>query len=290
LRAGDLLVANDTRVVPARCFLSRQSGARIELLFLRREVGFTEAMVRRSRKLRPGETLIGPNGEEVTLVESMGEGRWKIESTPSPEAIMEAIGEMPLPPYLGRPEEPTDRVRYQTTFAPVAGAVAAPTAGLHITDTLRKRLAERGVGWATVTLHVGAGTFRPLRVSDLEAGQLHSEWYEIPTETRNAIERTRASGGRVVAIGTTSTRALESATPQGARVPTAGADITRLFIEESYDFRCVDGLLTNFHLPRSSLLFLVSAFTGREALFTAYRHALQHQYRFYSYGDAMLIL
>ena len=290
LKAGDLLVANDTRVVPARCRMRRLTGAEIEVLFLRRPDGYTEAMVRKSRKLNEGETLYGPEGYTVSLVERLGEGRWRIDSKPSAMAVMSAIGQMPLPPYMKRDALPSDRERYQTTYAKSEGAIAAPTAGLHITDGLRARIRERQIGWATVTLHVGAGTFRPLRPSDIEAGELHSEWYDVPQSTRQAIQDTRQRGGRVIAIGTTTTRALESATPPDADLPTPGPGVTRLFIQEAYSFRCVDGLLTNFHLPQSSLLFLVSAFTGRERLFNAYQHALQHDYRFYSYGDAMLIL
>jgi S-adenosylmethionine:tRNA ribosyltransferase-isomerase len=203
---------------------------------------------------------------------------------------MEGHGTMPLPPYLKRPAEASDRERYQTIFADQPGAVAAPTAGLHLTDRLLTDLEKKGVGLARITLHVGMGTFRPLRTADLERGELHPEWYRVPGETVEAVGRCRAAGGRVIAVGTTSVRTLEAATPAGSRLPEAGEGVTRLFLREGHRFRCIDGLVTNFHLPRTSLLMLVCAFGGREKVLSAYGHGVSRGYRFYSYGDAMLLL
>jgi S-adenosylmethionine:tRNA ribosyltransferase-isomerase len=290
LQAGDLLVGNDTRVLPARCVLQRSSGARIELLLLRGSGAYDQALVKRSRRLRPGEVLRGPGAVALELGDYLGNGRWRVSARPTAMGLMAAVGQIPLPPYLGRPAETMDSERYQTTFAKSPGAVAAPTAGLHLTQSLRSRLDDRGVGWSTITLHVGEGTFRPLQAADVDRGTLHEEAYSVPEETVEAIRATRTAGGRVIALGTTTTRALESATAPDATVPASGAGLTQLFIQEGYRFRCVDGLVTNFHLPRSSLLFLVSAFLGRARLQEAYAHAIEHNYRFYSYGDAMLVL
>jgi S-adenosylmethionine:tRNA ribosyltransferase-isomerase len=203
---------------------------------------------------------------------------------------MEAHGAMPLPPYLKRPAEASDRQRYQTIFADQPGAVAAPTAGLHLTERLLADLEQQGVGLARITLHVGMGTFRPLRPIDMERGELHPEWYRMPRETVEAVERCRSAGGRVIAIGTTTVRTLEAATAEGSRLPREGEGVTRLFLREGHRFRCIDGLVTNFHLPRTSLLMLVCAFAGREKVLSAYGHAVSRGYRFYSYGDAMLLL
>jgi S-adenosylmethionine:tRNA ribosyltransferase-isomerase len=204
--------------------------------------------------------------------------------------VMVDHGELPLPPYLGRAEQPADRERYQTVYANEPGSAAAPTAGLHFTEALFAALDDVGVQVARVTLHVGLGTFRPLRPEDLARGRLHEEWREVPEQTVAAIEATRARGGRVIAVGTTSARSLESATPEGQRVPEAVRGSTDLFLRPGYRFRTVDGLLTNFHLPGSSLLMLVAALVGRERLLSAYDTAVRDGYRFYSYGDAMLLL
>ncbi len=200
---------------------------------------------------------------------------------------MSAYGEVPLPPYLHRDAIPSDQDRYQTVYADPPGSVAAPTAGLHLTQAMLVAIAARGAEVASITLHVGPGTFRPLDPGQLESGVLHSEAFDLPEATVSAIERTRARGGRVIAVGTTTTRVLEANTPVGTRVPVAGSGRTSLFIRPPYEFRCVDALLTNLHLPESSLLMLVGAWCGRERLLAAYAEAVRSNYRFYSYGDAM---
>ena len=296
LRSGDLLVINDTKVLPARLFARRASGGAVELLLEGAEGPWVEGLARPARRLKAGESLrvVHPttrapiDGLTVQVGERTGEGTLRLRPLPDPMTVMEAAGQLPIPPYLGRPEEPADRDRYQTVFARAPGAVAAPTAGLHLTDTLFDRLAAAGVERATVTLHVGAGTFRNLRPQDLDRGILHPERWVVPAATAAAIERCRARGGRVVAVGTTSTRTLESAALPGGRVA-AGQGETRLFIQPGYRFGVVDVLLTNFHLPRSSLLMLVGAFAGVERVMAGYRHAVAAGYRFYSYGDAMLV-
>lgn len=293
LAPGDLLVVNDSAVIRARLRTRRVSGGAAEILLLGAGPGPVEAMVRPARRLRPGERFEfgeltpGVPGA-VTLIAPREDGTWLVEATPSPLALMEARGEVPLPPYLGRAEEQADRERYQTVYAGPPGAVAAPTAGLHFTPELLAALASRGVELARVTLHVGPGTFRNLRSEDLDRGRLHAESYEVSPAAADAVARTRARGGRVVAVGTTSTRALESAAASDG-VVRAGLGRTDLFIRPGYTFRAVDRLLTNFHLPRSSLLMLVAAFGGRARVLDAYAHAVGAGYRFYSYGDAMLL-
>ena len=283
LAPGDLLVVNDTRVMRARVPARRSSGGGVEVFLLGPGPGPVRALLRPARRLKVGERLRVGEGW-VDLRERHEDGQWTVICQPEPLALMEASGQLPLPPYLGREADEEDSQRYQTTYAREAGAVAAPTAGLHLSEELRARLLARGVGFATITLHVGIGTFRPLRPEDLERGLLHPEHYEVPQATIDAI----AGARRVIAVGTTSTRALESACVEG--VLAAGTGVTRLFIREGYRFQVVDGLLTNFHLPGSSLLMLVCALGGRERLARAYGEAIQRGYRFYSYGDAMLLL
>jgi S-adenosylmethionine:tRNA ribosyltransferase-isomerase len=229
-------------------------------------------------------------GGEARVLGHLGEGRVRVELSDDPARVMAAQGELPLPPYLGRAAEPDDAARYQTVYAGPLGSAAAPTAGLHFTTEQLRDLEAGGVGWATVTLHVGLGTFRPLRAEDVERGALHVERYEVGEATATRIAETRARGGRVIAVGTTSARTLEASTPPGARAPLPGQGETSLFIRPPYAFRSLDGLITNFHLPRSSLLMLVAALVGRERLLSAYAHAIREGYRFYSYGDAMLLL
>lgn len=290
LQPGDLLVANDTRVLAARLRGRRPTGGKAELLVL--EPGEpARALARPAKKLRPGlriELDRGGWAEIVGPAEAPGEVYVRFDAPT--EVVLERAGEMPLPPYLGRAAEAEDAERYQTVYAEHPGSAAAPTAGLHFTPALIDALGERGVGFATVTLHVGIGTFRPLTAEDVERGSLHAERWIVSPETAQAIARTRQRGGRVIAVGTTSTRTLESATPEGARVPEAGRGETRLFIRPPYTFRCVDGLITNFHLPRSSLLMLVASICGRQRLMSTYELAVAQGYRFYSYGDAMLLL
>jgi S-adenosylmethionine:tRNA ribosyltransferase-isomerase len=298
LRAGDLLVLNDTRVIPARLLGRRDpSGGAVECLLVRRLDGDRwEALVHPGQKLRPGSRMIFP-GEGVTLrgevLERHFHGRrtvrlWSDEGEDA-DRVVDAIGHVPLPPYIHRPDEHADRERYQTVYARVRGSVAAPTAGLHLTPRLLSALSGRGVEQARLTLHVGYGTFKPVRVERVEDHSVDAEWYEIPAETADAINSARVDGRRVVAVGTTTTRALESAAADGGEMG-AGGGAAGLFIYPGHRFRVVDGLLTNFHLPRSSLLMLVCAFAGREAVLTAYREAVRRGYRFYSYGDAMLIV
>lgn len=294
LRPGDLLVLNDTRVFPARILLRRATGGRVSGLLLEIPTGERfPAMLEGRGKLREGDRLSGPEGIEVLLERAEGDGVWTLRATAGDVGrVLMAHGRMPLPPYIRREKESDerdalDRDRYQTVFADRAGAVAAPTAGLHFTEPLLAQLGARGVGTATVTLHVGPGTFLPVRVDDLAEHLMHTERYVVPAETADAIRSTRAAGGRVVAVGTTVVRTLEAAWDGDA--PAIGPGETDIFIRPPYTFRAVDALLTNFHLPESTLLMLVAAFVGRERILAAYEEAVREEYRFFSYGDAMLI-
>ncbi len=287
---GDLVVFNDTRVVKARLFARRPTGGRVELL-LEREVAPDEAVfqLRASHPPRPGGTLLLPGDAQATVVERDGRFfRLRLDGTGPLLDYLERHGEVPLPPYIGRAADTTDTSRYQTVYARHPGAAAAPTAGLHFDDAMLTALADAGIATAYVTLHVGAGTFQPVETEDLAAHRMHAERYRIPAETVTAIKAARARGGRIVAIGTTSLRALEAAADDSGRVH-AGEAETRLFITPGYRFRVVERLLTNFHLPRSTLLMLVSAFAGFEEIHAAYAHAVANRYRFFSYGDAMLL-
>ncbi len=287
LDAGDLLVFNDTRVLPARLAARKPSGGRIEI-FLERILPGARALVqlRDSKSLRPGLALHTAGGA-VQIIERCAE-HWEVELPGDAREFFERYGQVPLPPYIRREPQDSDRERYQSLWARVPGAVAAPTASLHFDADLLAALAARGLERTALTLHVGAGTFAPVRTEDLDDYRLHGERYEISAETVAAIERTRRRGGRVVAIGTTVARALEAAAA-GRATPLAGAGETRLFIRPGYRFQVIDVLLTNFHLPQSSLLMLVSAFAGRERVLAAYQHAIDGRYRFFSYGDAMLV-
>ena len=287
LRPGDLLVFNDTRVIPARLFGHKETGGRVEVL-VERLLGPHEALVhlRASKAPRPGMRLLLEGGVEAEVVdrrEALFQVRF-LSRTPLLE-LLERHGHVPLPPYIDRADEPLDRERYQTVFARRPGAVAAPTAGLHFDEAMLERLADAGVERAFVTLHVGAGTFQPVRVERVEDHVMHAEWLDVPEAVVTAVARARARGGRVVAVGTTALRALESAAQGGRLQPFQGE--TRLFVYPGYRFRVVDALITNFHLPRSTLLMLVSALAGRERVLAAYRHAVERRYRFFSYGDAM---
>ncbi len=288
LSPGDLLVFNDTRVIPARLFGRKTTGGRIEVLVERiideRRV---IAHVRASKSPKPGSIL---RVEESVDVKVTGRDGALFElSFPEPVlGVLEAYGRMPLPPYIEREAGETDAERYQTVFARKKGAVAAPTAGLHFDESLLERLRAKGIEFAHVTLHVGAGTFQPVRADDIREHHMHSEYLEVPEAVCKAVARTREQGGRVLAVGTTVVRSLESAARDGELAPFAGE--TDIFIYPGYRFRVVDALLTNFHLPESTLLMLVSAFAGREQVLAAYRHAVEQRYRFFSYGDAMFIL
>ena len=298
LRPGDLLVLNDTRVLPSRLRARRATGGAVEVLLvgpaIGDEPGAWTALLAANRRLSEGETLTVPGGG-LRLLGRTPDGTWRVapEGAAFPE-LMARCGEMPLPPYIrrqdGDPRTALDRERYQTVYAREEGAVAAPTAGLHLTTALLDRVRARGVAVATVTLHVGLGTFLPITAQRLEDHAMHAESYRVPAETADAIHRTRAAHGRIVAVGTTSVRTLEAAalaSPDGQ--PRAGSGRTDLYVLPGFRFRVVDALLTNFHLPRSTLLALVCAFAGRDPVLAAYREAVAQGYRFYSYGDAMLI-
>lgn len=287
LRPGDLLVANDSRVVPARLRGHLPTGGRVELLVVAWEGDRAEALARPARKLRAGVRL--DLGGEGVVVEGPAEERVRLRFPGDVEAFLQRHGEVPLPPYLERAATPEDAARYQTVYADRSGSVAAPTAGLHFDGALLGALAAGGIGWSTVTLHVGIGTFRPLRPEDVAAGRLHAERWAVSEATARRVAETRAAGGRVIAVGTTAARTLEAATPPGAPAPRPGTGETTLFLRPPAVPRAFDGLLTNFHLPRSSLLLLVATLVGRERLLAAYAHAIGAGYRFFSYGDAMLV-
>ena len=287
LRSGDLLVLNDTRVIRARLNGKKPTGGRVEVFVERIEDRRRLlARVRASKGLRiGGEVELGASARGVCVGR---EGEFHRIDLDRPAAeVLARHGEVPLPPYLGRPVEPADDERYQTVYAERPGAVAAPTAGLHFDGALLRRLAAAGVECATLTLHVGSGTYQPIRSDDPAGHRMHAEAVEVPERLCRQVETAKARGGRVVAVGTTCVRALESASRDGGLEPWSG--VTRLFIRPGFEFRCVDALLTNFHQPRSTLLLLVAAFAGRERVLDAYRHAVAKGYRFLSYGDAMFL-
>jgi len=287
LSPGDLLVFNDTRVIPARLHGRKETGGRIEIL-LERVIEGEAALVqlRSSKPPAVGSRIHLADGLEARVA-GRDEEFWVLEFPGGAVATFERHGEMPLPPYLHRPVEDEDRERYQTVYARVPGAVAAPTAGLHFDEPLIAACDRGGIVRTRVTLHVGAGTFQPVRVDELSEHRMHAELAEVPAATCRAVAACRARGGRVVAVGTTAVRALESAAAQGQLEPFAGD--TRLFITPGFRFRVVDALLTNFHLPESTLLMLVAAFAGTGHVLRAYAHAVAERYRFFSYGDAMLV-
>jgi len=290
LSPGDLLVFNDTRVIKARLFGKKQTGGRIEVLIERLlPGGEVLAQVHAGRAAKPGSTLQLDGGLEPRVIGREGEFyRLRFPEGADVLDLLERHGSVPLPPYIAHAPQSEDRSRYQTVYARAPGAVAAPTAGLHFDEALLGALAKRGVEFAYVTLHVGAGTFQPVRVKELADHRMHGERYAIPPGTVAALARARERGGKVVAVGTTTVRCLEaSAATNGA--PLAGEAETDLFITPGFAFRVVDRLVTNFHLPKSTLLVLVSAFAGAEPVRRAYRHAVEKRYRFFSYGDAMLI-
>ncbi|MBL9077629.1 MAG: tRNA preQ1(34) S-adenosylmethionine ribosyltransferase-isomerase QueA [Planctomycetes bacterium] len=296
LRAGDLLVLNDTRVRPWRLRGRRPSGGAVECLLLRLDDARGEAFVKPSKRLHAGDRLAMEDGAlELRLLAALGGGRWQVELAAvngDVAAALERCGRAPLPPYIardGHEDAARDRERYQTVFARVPGAVAAPTAGLHFTDALLQHLRTAGVEIAFVTLHVGEGTFAPLRTDVVEQHRMHAETYELPPATAAAVAATRARGGRVVAVGTTSCRVLETCA-RDDRTVAAGSGESTLFLYPGRPVRVVDALLTNFHLPRSTLLMLVAAFAGRDEILAAYREAVDRGYRFFSFGDAMLIV
>jgi S-adenosylmethionine:tRNA ribosyltransferase-isomerase len=287
LRAGDLLVMNDTRVIKARLFGTKDSGGKVELLVERVLDEFEAlAFIRASHAPKPGSRIQLADDVTVDVLDKQ-EDLTHLKF-PSPVLdVLDAVGRLPLPPYIEHAPTDDDAARYQTVYAREPGAVAAPTAGLHFDDAMLARLRDQGVAVAHVTLHIGAGTFQPVRVDDIADHKMHSERYTLPRQTVDAIAAARARGGRVIAVGTTSLRALEAAAQHGALV--AGSGETDIFITPGYAFRVVDALVTNFHLPRSTLLMLVSAFAGVDAIRNAYAHAIAERYRFFSYGDAMFL-
>ena len=289
LRAGDLLVFNDTRVIPARLIGAKDSGGKVEALIERPlDERRCLAQLRVSKTPRPGQRITLDCGAGLTVVARRGEFfELATDAEDTLAALLDTCGHVPLPPYIARRDERADRERYQTVYARHAGAVAAPTAGLHFDAAMLETLARRGVERAMVTLHVGAGTFQPLRVESVADHRMHSEWLEIDAATAAAVNAARAAGRRVVAVGTTVVRALESAARDGRVEPVRGE--TDIFIYPGYRFRIVDALLTNFHLPESTLLMLVCAFAGTGPVLEAYRHAVRCRYRFFSYGDAMFV-
>jgi S-adenosylmethionine:tRNA ribosyltransferase-isomerase len=304
LNPPDLLVLNDTRVIPARIFGAKESGGRVEIL-LERALSANTALVhlRASKGLGPDAVVKLPDGAQARMLGRRGD-LFHLQFSCEVVPFFEANGEVPLPPYIGRQAESADRERYQTVYARNLGAVAAPTAGLHFDADVFAALETRCIRHAFVTLHVGAGTFQPVRVDDIERHEMHEEYLAVPEATCDAINETRAAGGRVIAVGTTVVRSLETAAGAGAGnagAGTAGArancggiapyrGATRIFIKPGHRFRAVDAMITNFHLPESTLLMLCAAFVGRETLLAAYAHAVRERYRFFSYGDAMFLM
>lgn len=293
---GDVLVVNQSKVIPARLLGRKPTGAPSEVFLVRPSVSeddpyVWEALVRPGSKLKPGRRVVVADDLAIEVLDSApGSGRVvRLLTEHSVAEALERHGRMPLPPYLGREDEPLDRERYQTVYAAVSGSVAAPTAGLHFTREILGGLQERGVTRAALTLHVGIGTFRPVGEGDVGAHEMHAEWYTVPDDTVRTIEEARARGGRVWAVGTTTVRTLETVAEADGRLR-PGSGSTDLFIRPPYDFRMVDCLLTNFHLPRSTLLMLVAAFAGYTQTMAAYRTAIESGYRFYSYGDAMAVI
>ena len=287
LRPDDLLVLNDTRVIKARLFGQKDSGGKVELL-VERVTGEHEALafIRASHAPKPGSRILLADGTALGVL-ARQDDLTRLRFSAPVLAVLDALGRLPLPPYIEHDPTADDEARYQTVYADAPGAVAAPTAGLHFDEAMLARLAAHGVRTARITLHVGAGTFQPVRVDAIADHTMHSERYTIPQATVEAAADTRTRGGRVVAVGTTSLRALEAASQSGPL--RAGADETDIFITPGYRFRTVDALITNFHLPKSTLLMLVSAFAGLDTIRAAYAHAIRERYRFFSYGDAMFL-
>jgi len=300
VRSADCVVLNNTKVLAAKFFGHRKTGARLEGLFLEeRADGVWEVMLKGAGKVKAGEAIVlcdraKRDWGECRTIKRIGGGRWLVEvdSRRSVEEILKKIGFAPLPPYIKRSDDKElakiDLQRYQTEYAHEAGAVAAPTAGLHFTGELLERLKDKGVLLAYVTLHVGAGTFKPIKAENLAEHEMHAERFRLCAEDAEVINETRRRGGRIIAVGTTSVRTLETICREGKVEAAEGT--TKLFIQPGYQFKIVDAMITNFHLPRSTLLALACAFGGLENVLAAYRHAIEQRYRFYSYGDAMLIV
>lgn len=292
LKKGDTLVLNNTRVIPARLFGIKESGARVEILLLAKRGPYWESLVRPAKRLKCGHRILFPEDPdvEVEIIEELEDGgRILAFHCQDENAFIEKAGRMPLPPYINRPAEAMDTERYQTVYAQVAGSAAAPTAGLHFTEDLLTQLKGQGIQIANILLHVGLGTFRPVSSEDIRQHHMHFEYYQMDQATASLLNDTRKEGGRIIAVGTTVVRTLETIyNEQGGFKAQNGQ--TDKFIYPGYDFHAIDGMITNFHLPASSLMMLVSAFAGLANTRAAYRHAVESEYRFFSYGDAMLIL
>lgn len=289
LRSGDLLIFNNTKVVPARLFAKKETGGALEILFERKvsETVFL-AHVRSSKSPKPGSKIITDGGANLEMLGRQGAlFELRIESGEEVFDLLTREGHVPLPPYIDREDEKLDDDRYQTVYAKEPGAAAAPTAGLHFDDAMLESLEANSIDTAYVTLHVGAGTFQPVKVDSVEEHVMHSEWIRVTQDTVDKIAATKAAGGRVICVGTTSMRSLEAASQDGIIAAFEGD--TDIFIYPGYSFKTVDALITNFHLPQSTLLMLVSAFSGQENIMRAYQHAIQNEYRFFSYGDAMFL-
>lgn len=290
---GDVLVLNNTRVVPGRLLGHKESGGQVEVLILDFAEGVAnnrfECMVRASKRPKPGSSLLFGDGLHARVEALNGSTSVLSFSGPAPlEQALESIGHVPLPPYIRRKDTERDYENYQTVYARHTGAIAAPTAGLHFTEDLLQRLADNGVAIVYLTLHVGYGTFVPVRVADIRQHRMHAEWFSFSQEAADAITNAKQNGGRVVAVGTTCVRTLEYCSPQPGKID-ARSGMCNLFIYPGYRFNVVDAMITNFHLPQSTLLMLVSAFAGRENVLNAYAEAVKEKYRFYSYGDAMVV-
>lgn len=289
LDTGDLLVFNNTRVIPARLFAHKASGGRVEVM-IERLTGPRTASVqlRANRKPSPGIRLFIGEGVSLRLLGREG-AFWSVEIDAGPDwpDLLDQAGHMPLPPYIQREDTEADRERYQTVYGEVPGAVAAPTAGLHFDEELFAELDRRGIQRGQCTLHVGAGTFQPVRVDDIKDHEMHAEWLQVDQQLVDQVKRTKADGRRVIAVGTTAVRSLETAAANGEIEPFTGD--SRLFIYPGFEFQVVDGLITNFHLPGSTLMMLVSALASRDLIMSAYQHAIDQEYRFFSYGDSMFI-
>jgi S-adenosylmethionine:tRNA ribosyltransferase-isomerase len=293
LRSGDLLVMNDTRVIPARLFGRRPTGGKVEIFLLRQMPGSQdrwESLLKSSKKIQEGQNIMLESGMTAVVLSRSVADNWLVEFAGAEpfDLWLEREGHIPLPPYLQRDDSPVDRERYQTVVAREPGAIAAPTAGLHFTHELLAQLASNGIGTAFLTLHTGLGTFQPVRVQRVQEHKIHTERFVIPPDTVEAVKRTKAAGGRIIAVGTTSARTLEYSARQSGHVE-AGSGEADIYIYPGYRFKVVDALITNFHLPESTLLMLVSALAGREYVLEAYREAVSRGFRFYSYGDAMFI-
>jgi S-adenosylmethionine:tRNA ribosyltransferase-isomerase len=294
LKPNDLLVFNDTKVVPARLFGQKETGGKLEILFERRLDDLTFlAHVRSSKSPKEGSKILLEEGFELTMMGRQGAlfvlqiSSASMLSEINVFTLLERLGHIPLPPYIERMDEDLDQSRYQTVYAQNPGAAAAPTAGLHFDDTIINSLKSKGVNTTFVTLHVGAGTFQPVKVEQIKDHVMHSEWIHVSEDTVRSIQETKKMGGRVVCVGTTSLRSIESASQSGEIKPFIGD--TDIFIFPGYEFKTVDALITNFHLPKSTLLMLVSAFSGQDHVMSAYAHAIEKEYRFFSYGDAMFL-